>query len=366
MKQGRDLQALAAEIMRQAESKRDFIASTQSVQVKPREGGVSLQIGDKGDYPVGEIAHGQIATHTGIPQRYYDKMRKEAPDLLANNIREWFNRYPATRLNRTLDTQLRAFLSDKYQTFDNWDFAQAALPILRQRKLNVMSCEITEKRLYIKAVDEQLFRDVPVGYKMGDGSHKIFDTCAPALILANSEVGYGRLVIETGVYTGACTNMALFAAGGMKRRHVGARHQLTENFDVEELDDVLSSQAKQKTLEAVWLQARDVINAAFDEKVIARRVEQMEAATQAKLPTAKIEKVMEVVQERFTLSDVERGNVLEHLINGGQLNQYGLHAAITRTAQDAENYDRATELEYLGGKVLELPRKDWEVLAEAA
>jgi hypothetical protein len=30
------------------------------------------------------------------------------------------------------------------------------------------------------------------------------------------------------------------------------------------------------------------------------------------------------------------------------------------------DYDRATELEYLGGRIIELPKTDWSVLAEAA
>jgi len=363
MKQGKNLQDLAAEIMRQAETKRDFIAPTTMTVAKPVENGIALEIGDKGEYPVGDIAHQQIATHTGIPTKYYDKMRREAPELLANNVNEWFKRYPAVRLNRTLDGRERANLSDKFQPFDNADFAEAVLPILARRKLHVQSCEITEKRLYIKAVDEQLFRDVPVGYKMGDGSHKIFDTCAPAIILSNSEVGYGHLLAETGVYTQACTNLCLFAQGGMKRRHIGARHQLTDNLAAEDLDEILSSRTKQKIMEAVFLQIRDVVNSAFDERVIAKRVEQMAAAANAKLPAGRVEKVMELVQERFTLSEGERSDVFKHLIEGGQLNQYGLSNAITRSAQDAEDYDRATELEYLGGKVLELERKDWEVLA---
>jgi len=43
-----------------------------------------------------------------------------------------------------------------------------------------------------------------------------------------------------------------------------------------------------------------------------------------------------------------------------------LHSAVTRAAQDLESYDRATELEYIGGKIIELPQTDWERLAVAA
>jgi hypothetical protein len=289
-------------------------------------------------------------------------MREEAPELLVNNIETWFSKYPAVRMLRTLDGRGRAWLSDKFNALDNYDFANAILPVLKKRKLEIMSCEITEKRLYIKAVDEQLFKDVPVGYKMGDGSHRIFDTCAPAIICANSEVGYGRLVIESGVYTRGCTNMALFANSGMKRTHVGARHRLLE--EVEDLEEIMSEQTKAKTNEALWLQVKDILASAFDQKVVEKRIEKMEAAAGNKMP-GKVEKVLEVTAQKLALTDDERGDVLKYLIEGGQLSQYGLHSALTRAAQDRDDYDRATELEYMGGKVVELSQPEWASFVKA-
>ena len=49
--------------------------------------------------------------------------------------------------------------------------------------------------------------------------------------------------------------------------------------------------------------------------------------------------------------------------------QYDLVNAITAVARDDSgelSYDRATELEMLGGKIIELPPSDWKVIAEAA
>lgn len=368
MKTGKSLQDLAAEIERQAKTKTDYVAATPAMSIVPTPPAseppqIALKLGDKGLFPIGDIAHDQIAEHVKIPKPYYERMRRSAPDLLATNVNRWFNDAPAKRMVRVLDQRARAFLSDAYRPLDNYDFAHAVLPILAQRKLDVMSCEITERRLYIKAVDQQLFRDVPVGYKMGDGSHRIFDTCAPAVVLSNSEVGFGRLVIETGVYTRACTNLALFSDGGMKRTHVGARHKLTDN--VENIDHLLSDRTKQKTDEALWMQARDVLAAAFSTEKLGERLELLAATAENRI-TGKVEKVVEVTATKFALNDGERESVLRHLIEGGSLTQYGLHAAITRSAQDNEDYDRATELEYLGGKVITLPRTEWEQLAQAA
>lgn len=363
---GKDLQSLAAEIERQAKTKKDYVASTAIVEVTPEPNGLTIDLHDKGAFTVGDIAHGQIAEFTKIPKPYYDRMRTNAPELLATNVAAWFKRDPKPRLWRTLDGKNRAMLSDGFQTFDNYDFGHAALPLLLNRKLNIVSCDITETNLYIKAVDEQIFTDVPVGYKMGDGSHKLFDTCAPAIILKNSEVGFGRLVVETGVYTKACTNLCWFAKDGFRRTHVGARHRMTENIDVADLDAIMSNATKKKTMEALWLQVRDVIASAFDKATVAKRIEKLEAANGRKIEAKNVEAVMEVVQERFGFSEDERGSIFQHLIGGGNLSQYGLHSAITRAAQDVASYDRATELEYIGGQVIELAPSEFATLAEAA
>lgn len=72
------------------------------------------------------------------------------------------------------------------------------------------------------------------------------------------------------------------------------------------------------------------------------------------------------IAERFGLDETESASVFRNLIEGGNLTQYGLHAAVTRAAQDADTYDRATELEYMGGRIVELPANDWTRIAEAA
>jgi hypothetical protein len=66
------------------------------------------------------------------------------------------------------------------------------------------------------------------------------------------------------------------------------------------------------------------------------------------------------------LNEAEKAGVLRHLITGGDVSQYGLIQAVTRTSQDVEDYDRATELEALGGQLLAIGQNDWRQIAEAA
>jgi hypothetical protein len=74
-------------------------------------------------------------------------------------------------------------------------------------------------------------------------------------------------------------------------------------------------------------------------------------------------RVVEATARRLTLTEGEKASVLQHLIRGGDLSAWGLANAVTRTALDAPDYDRATELEAAGGRVIELPPADWRAIA---
>lgn len=364
MKAGKSLVELAQEIERQKASKEDFLVSTAHTQVDVVDKQVQLTVGDKHTFGVNTLAAGQISEHVGIPAKYAEKMLAEAPELYGTNVNTWFQKYPHQRLIRTLDKRARAFLSNGYRPLENGDLAEAVLPILFDLKLDIMSCEITERRLYIKAVHKNIHRDVPYGHKIGDGSHKFFDTCSPAAIISNSEVGLGMLTIDTGIFTRVCTNLATISDRGMKRRHVGARSELTTGEDIRQL---LSDDTKRATDKAIWLQTADVLRGAFNEVLFEQEVNKLKGMTEREIPAgADVVKVVDFTAKKYGLQEKEKSSVLQHLIKGGDLSQYGLFNAITRTAEDLEDYDRASEFEKLGGKFIDLTSKEWDEIAVAA
>jgi hypothetical protein len=77
-------------------------------------------------------------------------------------------------------------------------------------------------------------------------------------------------------------------------------------------------------------------------------------------------KAVEVLANRYTLNDTERAGVLRHLIVEGDLSAYGLVNAVTHYSQEVTDYDRATDFEALGGKLIELPVSDWREVVQAA
>ena len=69
--------------------------------------------------------------------------------------------------------------------------------------------------------------------------------------------------------------------------------------------------------------------------------------------------------QKFNLDDTEKSGVLQHLIKGGDLSQYGLSNAVTAMSADVEDYDRASDLERVGGQIIELPKSDWHTISVA-
>lgn len=349
MKQGRTLSELAAELERRENSKRDFVLPSNAMRIATDpDSHISTVHFAEETARVLQNTHGQIASKWDIPVKYYDRIRNNMPGLFDLTVNEHMHRKPAKRMLRTLDGEARALMSERYRCLDNFDLATVALETLaRQPEMEILSCEATEHRMYIKALFPRIRDEVKVGDEVQSG-----------IVISNSETGRGSLRVEPLVYRLICLN-GMIAGTALKRYHVGRAADDIEGFEVFK-DETLRADDK-----AFWLKVRDTIESSVDEVSFRRLVEKMRDATDAPI-TADPVKVVERVQKRFGLADGERSGVLTHLIQGGDLSAYGLLNAITRTSQDVPDYDRATDLERAGGTILELPRQDWEVLANAA
>jgi hypothetical protein len=356
MKTGKSIVELAQELQRRAEAKADYVADTRSVAVEvvgEESPKLALHVEGAGFFSPTPVAHGQIAAHTEIPKKYYDKMLGEAPDLLVRNVNHWFNEKPTRRMVRTLDGNARAFLSDRYRRFDNEDVAEAVLPVLLEsREIKVVSCEVTDLRLYIKALFPKIEGEVKVG-----------DPVQAGVVISNSEIGLGSLNVSPLVFRLVCTNGMVRNDYGMNRYHVGRRID-GDGKSVEALfrDETLAADDK-----ALALKLQDVVRASMDQVQFARMLEDMRKATEGEQIAQPVQAV-EVLSKTFGLRENEKNSVLENLIRGGDYSRWGALNAVTAVANTHESYDRATELETIGGRILDLKPSEWKsiALAEAA
>lgn len=359
---GLTLEQLAKTITDQQDAKADYVANTKAARVEVDGDKPVMVLGNK-QFDINRHTHGQIAQFIPKMRRdYYDEMASNLPELLATNVNAWFDKLATPRMFRTMGGNNRAFLSDRYRSLDNLDLAEAALPVLADLGVEIIAADITETRMYIKAVDKRIQRDIPQGHKMGDGTHTIFRTNSPGIVISNSEVGSGSLSVETSIWDHVCTNLAIFGQRAMKKYHTGSRTGGALGDDVFHL---LADDTRKATDKAVWMQVRDIVRGAFDEAKFDADIKTITDMTEQPIdgdPMA----VVEVTAKKFRLTEGEKGSVLRHLIEGGDLSRFGLYNAITRTGEDASDMDRATEFERLGGRMIELPATEWRELAQAA
>ena len=358
MKSGSTLQNIANRLYEQRTASVDLLVQEPAITMSP-DG--SIGVPDTPALDPTPLAHRQIGTHLGIPAPYYDRMRTDAPELLAGNVNRWLaDHTDGVRMLRTLSPTvdvwedagkwrpqhtLRAFLSNRYRPLDNYDLAQAVLPELDANGFTLRSHELTDTHLYLKAVLEERTLDVAVG-----------DAVAIGVSIRNSDVGCSSLSIAPFVERLVCTNGMTINDLGTRRRHVGKRLNGFEDGAL--IAEHLSTEAHAASDKAFWLAARDTVRACASEATLATVADSMRQGREIRA-TGHPQEVVRQVSRRVGITEGEEASVLEHLITGGELSAYGVANAVTRAAADADSYDRASELEAIGWQVLQLPAQSF-------
>lgn len=361
MKTGMTLTQLAIELDRIKTTKKDFLADTRSMSMQ--DDGKTLMIGEHAA-KITDHSRTQLATRLKVPMDHYKRLEANHPDLLAHMVTGLMKREPQKTLVRTLDGNVRGILSNSFRPLDCADMAeQAILPELLKRGATIESCQLTPTKMYIKALCPWLDRELPVpaGLKMGVG-HTFFPRrIIGALTVSNSDVGDGGVVVNPGAMEKQCTNLATFKDASFARRHIGRKNHVED----EGINEFLSDQTRRLEDAAVWAKVRDIVVASMDGRIIDSVIAKMLAAREDAIEGDPI-KVVEVFAEKYNMAESEKGGLLKHLANAGEMTRYGLQWAVTRLSQDVESYDRASELERLGGQVIELAPHDWKVISQAA
>ncbi|MCA9840261.1 MAG: DUF932 domain-containing protein [Trueperaceae bacterium] len=367
MKQGKTLSELASELERQQVQKRDFIADTRDLEFIPR---LNLQETDQPlhlpetlrlstpeeslDFSLSQHTHRQIGTHLNIPAKYYDRMQADAPTLLAQNINHWFKTQTSERMIRTLDGKARAFLSKRYRRLDNYDLLHAVLPVLsdlrddHEKGLDILSCEVTETKLYLKCVFPKLEAEVKRG-----------DAVQSGIVISNSEIGQGALTVTPLIYRLICTNGMIAPDYGQRKYHVGRTQTLEEQSY-----ELFSDEALEADDKAFWLKTRDIVKAAATPATFDKIITVLQDASSE--PVNQPIKAVAELSNHLSFNQGELDSILNHFMQDNDFSRWGLANAVTRTAEDSPDYDRASELEETGWKVLTLPKQDWQQIAQAA
>ncbi|MBE3088408.1 MAG: DUF932 domain-containing protein [Chloroflexi bacterium] len=337
-----NLTALAARIEAVESSKEDYLVHTSAMEMDDDEHLVVKPNGNAETFRVNDVAHGQIAARLEIPKSYYDRMTA-VPGLRAYTVNKWLGTQDEKRMVRTLEGTARAYLSDSFKPYDNYDVLSAMLPVLQaQPGLEVRATALTDKRMYIQFLFRNLTAEVKPGVKVGAG-----------LTIANSEVGWGAIDVKAFILNYVCSNGAV-AESLLRKYHVGRK--------VDDADyGIFKSDTVEADIQAFKLKLRDIVGVALDAARWEKRVAQMRGAAedQIKDPVVLIEKVT----RRFGLTEGEGVKTMYNLVRGGDVTRWGLSNAITALANEIESPDRQYEIEQAGWDVIKITPSEWEVLS---
>lgn len=350
MKLGSPFPDVIHRVQAQAHLARDYLASAHLMRYSNADTQPVLVLEDgSGARPfvINDVVHEQLADITGIPFPYYRRMRADAPDLLEDNINAWLQRSAHKHLVRTShgdSPTVRALLSDRYRPLDHEALIAAILPILREEGVSIVSCELTERRLYVKALNQRVIGEVKVGQQVMAG-----------VVISNSEVGLGAVQVHGLVYTLSCTNGATLEDASMRRHHIGKRFGGQDDA----IQHLFSDETRRADDRAFFLRVRDVTRAALGEATFRESLGKLQRAAGETISAVNLEKVVELTSQRYHLSEEEGAGILAHFRHGGEWSRWGLCSAVTRHSQEVASYERASELERVGGQIIESPTSAW-------
>ena len=357
MKTGKTLTELAVELTRIQQAKKDFIVPTTKLSMTEK-GDLQFTNGAAHDYKLTSFSAGQVASFADVPKQYFDRILAENPKLAADSVNHGFARNAKTevqqkdtaRLVRTIDGKVRGFLSDKYRILDSHDLLETALPELMQNDFEVMSSEITDKRLYLKCASPKIEGEVKKG-----------DVIRYGVMLSTSDVGAGSLRVEPYFLRLACLN-GMVSETKFSKAHLGRSNY--EN-DIREL---MSDNTKRLNDAAFFATVRDYLKSTMNPQNFERELNKMREASERKIENMDLVEVVELTAKQFgvTGENTKKG-ILQALAQGNEgagLTQWGLANSFTRFAQDDSlDYDQSTELERVGSAIIELNPSQWQKIA---
>ena len=112
-----------------------------------------------------------------------------------------------------------------------------------------------------------------------------------------------------------------------------------------------SDETMQADDKAFFMKVQDIVKTAVDEARFNLCVDKLKASRKEFTGDDPVQTV-EVLGDKYLLNKNERAAIMRHFIMGSDVSSYGLINAVTRASQDVEDYNRATDLERIGGELL--------------
>jgi len=174
-----DLESFKNELGRRRANRTDIVTTKYRAVQLPKDASVGIRIEDHDEYPLTHHAHRQLAAQARIPMQYYEKLTRESPRLLCENLNLGIPY--RTLLFRILDGAIVAIMTDQYRIIDNDTIFEEVQKDLTEsyHDLDVHQYSLTDSRMYVS------FLEPTFTFSMQNTD------VVPGVIIKNSETGEG-------------------------------------------------------------------------------------------------------------------------------------------------------------------------------
>lgn len=342
---------LITTLVEQQKTKQDYVAPTDTMRMKttrkeedPETPILELKFDEMitdttmktHSMPLTQWGHRQIAEKTGIPIKYYDRMKDAgALGLVASNVNNWLEE-KAQRFIRTMGGKVRAILSDKYRVMDHLGAIDAAANKAKELGAVMADAHLTDTRLHVKMI-------VPhETWQIRQGDHHV-----RGIIFSNSEVGAGSFRAEPFVMRLICTN-GMIGMDTLAKIHLGSKM---------DAGMYVSSQTEQLENDTIASKLQDIVENVFDREKFDNWMESYRMTTDVQLRSP-VDATKNVIN-LFKLGEKQEEHILNSLISEGDPTQYGLINALTSHAQTQDPMIRV-EIEKVAGEISVMEEKKFQ------
>ena len=344
-----------SEIKKNASQRNDLVVPLNSISLGKTESNVYIN----GDLFIAtDTFHTHLAQRLDIPMPYYRKMLKSSKRLLQLNVNHWLNSFPKNKqvLLRSYvksDTKSKSFLSwnsetliargllsNRYKIMDNNELFYDLQYIIDD--FEVMSCYHNDE-----------ITNVKIKFPKLEGEVKKGDVVTGGLVLRNSELGFSSITATSLIYRLVCDNGMMLpnVASINSKYHIGKPITLSKYSSEEKVNDY-------ELPEKLTADICDMIIDLQDEVKFKSNLDSLKETTKRKFKNIDYK----YLRREFNTSIKEEEQIKENLEISSDFTQYGLIQAITATARELSNVQRAIHLERLGGRLLNIPQRQWNVL----
>ena len=303
-------------------------------------------------------------TKNYLPVKTGRLLRSNFPKIFDKLVNQVWLEKPKQKMLRCVDDlqaenhlTARAFLSNNFKRFDNLDLLNASLETILNSNADwqLQNYSLTDRRFYL---------NLRSANQVGDGAN-VGDVMANGLLISNSEIGMGSILVRQLIWTLACLN-------GLQTQNEDKKAHLTSAQSNSDLMNILSDKAKDLDNQLLAETLRNIIAKYASDETFNEVREKFKRADQDVIEGEySVTKVSENLNSFLALPKKNVESITEGLFktlqqsgyNDGRMTRATMVNAVTSIANTVSP-DDAEDWQVNGNKVLNMNNSDWQKISK--